>query len=98
MSNTTQLKYARPLESYAFAGSLATSYEWDVPTPPSIVLLFGLSAVGPIASGPFSRCRTGGNRSPHFRPLVFEKSIPHWLKPTRLSFCPATRSLVSTGL
>ncbi len=51
-----------------------------------MVLSFGLSAFGPMSSGSLNRCRNGGSMSPHWEPLFVDQSIPHWLKPTRLSF------------
>src|SRR6266404_1075944 len=63
-----------------------------------MVWLFGSSGVACSASGLFNLCRKGGSRSPQCRPLSVDQSIPHWLKPTRLSFWPATRLLGSAGL
>ena len=68
------------------AGSLPTSYVWNVPGVPWMVLLFGLLAFGPMNSGALRRWRKGGSMSPQLEPLFVDQSMPHWLKPTRESF------------
>jgi hypothetical protein len=50
------------------------------------------------AAGAFRRCQNGGSRSPQWTPLSIDQSMPQWLKPMRLSFCPARRFDGSLGL
>ena len=67
--------------------------------PPAIVFRFGFPLIPrSIAAGSFSWLRNGGSMSPQFRPLLVEKSMPHWLNPTRLSFWPPARLFGSVGL
>ena len=63
-----------------------------------MVCRLGSVGVGSWLAGLFSFCRKGGSRSPQCLPLSVDQSMPHWLKPTRLSFWPASRLLGSSGL
>src|SRR5438128_12556970 len=54
--------------------------------------------LGPSNCGEFTCCLKGGRRSPQVAPLSVDQSMPHWLKPTRLSFCPTTKLVGSAGL
>ena len=90
-SKATQLKKPRPIASNATVGSLAASYVCSVPACPWIVWK-------PSNCGEFECCRNGGSRSPQCAPLSVDQSMPHWLKPTRLSFWPASRLWESVGL